>query len=455
MPIDQRLKDAVRQYLNRDATVEAMIRASDDGKPAVSAIGDDLLRRFGSEVTPNRVRKWIGKAVKAVMEVNGYEHHKKGEPANSLLFTEGSVYRRQSSTNTSRTQRMALDRIRIRGFKSIRKLSLKLRPVNVLIGANGSGKSNFLEVFPLTHAVRLGQVGRYSAMRGGADRALHFGSSTTPEIRIELRLSGGVDYAAALARTDEDRLLTVEESLSRKKGGEMDLLFPVEEKEEVEWALDRIMARWNAYQFHDTSSRSPMRGTALVRDRRRLRANGANLAPFLYRLKRRHRTSYRRILHTVRLAAPFLSDFVLEPDEDDQDSIRLEWLHAESEDFFDVASMSDGTLRFIALTTLFCQPVAFRPRVIVVDEPELGLHPAAITLLAEMIETAAHDSTVIVATQSPTLVDYFEPEDVVVVDLVDGATKFTRLENKELVKWLDDFSLGELWEKNHFGGRPA
>lgn len=103
----------------------------------------------------------------------------------------------------------------------------------------------------------------------------------------------------------------------------------------------------------------------------------------------------------MRLAAPFLSDFVLEPDEDDQDSIGLEWLHAESDNFFDAASMSDGTLRFIALTTLFRQPVELRPKVIVVDEPELGLHPAAICLLAEMIKTAALDSTVIVATQSP------------------------------------------------------
>ena len=350
---------------------------------------------------------------------------------------------------------MALERIKVRGFKSIRKLNFKLRPINVLIGANGSGKSNFLDVFPLTHAVRLGQEGRYSAMRGGADRALHFGSKRTSEIRIELQISGTIEYSAILIPTDEDRLLTVEESLTDNEGAEIDLLFPADDEGKIERVLDRIMARWNAYQFHDTSSRSPMRRTALVRNRRWLRTDGANLAAFLYRLKKRRRKSYRRILHTVRMAAPFLSDFVLEPDEDDEDSIRLEWLHAESDDFFDVASMSDGTLRFIALATLFCQPVELRPKVIVVDEPELGLHPTAICLLAEMIRTAAHDSTVIVATQSPTLVDYFEPDDVVVVDLVDGATEFTRLEHAELEEWLEDFSLGELWEKNHFGGRPA
>ena len=243
--------------------------------------------------------------------------------------------------------------------------------------------------------------------------------------------------------------------MSSNEGSEIDLLFPTDDEAEVESHLDRIMAKWNAYQFHDTSLRSPMRRAALIRDRRRLRIDGTNLAPFLYRLKKHRRKSYRRILHTVRLVAPFLSDFVLEPDEDDQDSIRLEWTHAESDSFFDAASMSDGTLRFIALATLFCQPLELRPKVIVVDEPELGLHPAAIGLLAEMIQSAAHDSTVIVATQSPTLVDYFEPEDVVVVDLVDGATEFTRLESAELEEWLDDFSLGELWEKNHFGGRPA
>ena len=350
---------------------------------------------------------------------------------------------------------MALERIKVHGFKSICQLDLELRPINVLIGANGSGKSNFLGVFPLVHAVRLGLEERYSAMRGGADRLLHFGSKHTPDIRIELQLSQAIKYSALLTSTDEDRLLTAVETLSSNEGSEIDLLFPTDNEGEVESHLVRIMTKWNAYQFHDTSSSSPMRRTGLIRDHRRLHSDGANLAPFLYRLKKHRRKSYRRILHTVRLAAPFLSDFVLEPDEEDQDSIRLEWTHAESDSFFDAASMSDGTLRFIALTTLFCQPVELRPKVIVVDEPELGLHPAAIGLLAEMIQSAAHDSTVIVATQSPTLVDYFEPEDVVVVDLVDGATEFTRLERAELEEWLEDFSLGELWEKNHFGGRPA
>lgn len=350
---------------------------------------------------------------------------------------------------------MALERIKVRGFKSIRKLDLELRPINVLIGANGSGKSNFLGVFPLIHAVRLGREERYSVMRGGADRLLHFGSKYTSEIRIELQLSEAIEYSAVLISTDEDHLLTVEESLSDNEGSEIGLLFAIDEEGEVEGHLDRIMAKWNAYQFHDTSLRSPMRRTAPIRDRRRLRIDGTNLAPFLYRLKKHRRKSYKRILHTVRLAAPFLSDFVLEPDEDDEDSIGLEWLHAESDSYFDAASMSDGTLRFIALTTLFCHPAELRPKVIVVDEPELGLHPAAIGLLAEMIQSAAHDSTVIVATQSPTLVDYFEPEDVVVVDLVDGATDFTRLNPAELEEWLEDFSLGELWEKNHLGGRPV
>ena len=163
---------------------------------------------------------------------------------------------------------MALERIKVRGFKSIRKLDLELQTINVLIGANGSGKSNFLEVFPLIHAVRLGREARYSAIRGGADRALHFGSKRTSEIRIELRLSEAIEYAAVLIPTDEDRLLTVEETLSDDEGVEIDLLFPADDEGEIERDLDGIMAKWRAYQFHDTSSRSPI---ALVRDHRRLR----------------------------------------------------------------------------------------------------------------------------------------------------------------------------------------
>jgi predicted ATPase len=174
----------------------------------------------------------------------------------------------------------------------------------------------------------------------------------------------------------------------------------------------------------------------------------------LYLLKMRHETSYRLILRTVQLVAPFLDDFLLQPRKLAPDTIKLEWRHKNSDQYFDVSSLSDGTLRFIALATLLLQPVELRPSIILIDEPELGLHPYAITLLASLIKQAAVDTQVIVSTQSPRLVDHFGPEDILVAERENGATTLRRLTSEPLKAWLEDYSLGELWEKNEFGGRP-
>ena len=161
------------------------------------------------------------------------------------------------------------------------------------------------------------------------------------------------------------------------------------------------------------------------------------------------------IRRTVQLVAPFFDDFFLEPQALNEDTIRLEWRHRGSDGYFDAASLSDGTLRFIALATLLLQPIELRPSVILLDEPELGLHPAAIAILAFLINQASMETQIVVATQSPLLLDHFKPEDVLVTERVDGATQFTRLEREKLKGWLEDYSLGQLWEKNEFGGRPA
>ena len=161
------------------------------------------------------------------------------------------------------------------------------------------------------------------------------------------------------------------------------------------------------------------------------------------------------IRRTVRLTAPFLEDFILEPSALNEDKIRLEWRHRGSDAYFDASSLSDGTLRFIALATLLLQPKSRRPSVVLLDEPELGLHPHAIALLAALVKQVSVETQVVLATQSSLLLDHFGPEDVLVADRVNGATGFTRLDGKELEEWLRDYSLGQLWEKNELGGRPA
>ena len=198
-----------------------------------------------------------------------------------------------------------------------------------------------------------------------------------------------------------------------------------------------------------------MKSTADLNDNQFLRPDGSNLAPFLYFLREKKKEAYGLIRSTVQRATPFFDDFQLQPMKLNADKIRIEWKHKNSDKYFDASSLSDGTLRFIALATLFLQPESLRPSVILVDEPELGLHPYAITMLASMIKMASEKTQVIISTQSPMLLDHFTPEDVLVAERVSGGAHFTRLDSEKLGSWLQNYSLGQLWEKNEFGGRPS
>ena len=360
-----------------------------------------------------------------------------------------------------------LDHITIRGFRSIASIDeLKLGDINVLIGPNGSGKSNFIGVFAFLHAIREGQLQDYVAKAGGANRLLHFGVRNTKQIHLDVSFRDGVNrYTVQLEPTDLDALIPTTESV---------FFWNKNYPKPYDDSLERIgneagisgsnpgisdhvrhhLDSWRLYHFHDTSTTSDMKKAADINDNRFLRPDGSNLPAFLYYLSERRPDAYRLIVETVRQAAPFLRDFQLEPQLLNPETIRLEWRHQGSDAYFDASSLSDGTLRFIGLATLFLQPRIHRPSVILVDEPELGLHPYAITLLGSLVKHVAGETQVIVSTQSPLLLDQFEPENVLVADRVNGATQLSRLDAERLESWLDDYSLGQLWEKNELGGRP-
>lgn len=371
----------------------------------------------------------------------------------------------------------AVDKIRIEGFKSISSSEVELRPVNVLIGANGSGKSNFIGAFGFLQAIRAGQLQDYVARAGGAERILHFGTRVTERLRIHIcfrnneKLEEENQYGISLLSTETDQLYPSTESVYHwdrrryperpfeqsithlQRGGEAGIVS--DQIAPMGWYIQNHLGNWRIYHFHDTSRNSPIKKTGDVHDNRFLRPDGSNLAPFLFFLREKHTTEYELIRRTVQLAAPFFDDFQIEPTALNPDKIRLEWRHKGSDAHFDASSLSDGTLRFIALTTLFLQPPSLRPSVILLDEPELGLHPAAVTLLESLIGIASEDTQVIIATQSPSLLDHFGPEDILVADRKNGGTEFTHLEPERLEVWLERYSIGELWEKNELGGRPA
>jgi predicted ATPase len=299
----------------------------------------------------------------------------------------------------------ALDSITVKGFKSIAAIELlPLRSVNILIGANGSGKSNFIGVFSFLHAIRDGRLRDYVTAAGGAERLLHFGSKNTKEMSFHLSFKDGINqYALTLSPTADDGLFPSKEIAYFWKKGQYPSpngvgISPREQRREAgisdsksegaaAWVRDRL-GGWRLYHVHDTSLSSPMRKTAKVDDNEFLRSDGSNLAAFLLYLREIHQDSYSLIRRAVQQVAPFFEDFQLKPLRRKADDIKLEWRHKGSDQYFDASSLSDGTLRFIVLATLFLQPKTFRPSIILVDEPELGLHPYAIGMLASLIRQA-------------------------------------------------------------------
>ncbi len=367
-----------------------------------------------------------------------------------------------------------LEAITIRGFRSIASMEeVELGNLNVLIGANGSGKSNFLGVFGFLRELRDGNLQEYTAKQGGASRILHFGPKVTPTMEVALLFAeqeeGGLKntYQVQLHATVDDRFYPTNEEagcwgaeypkpytepLSPRVGLEAGISDPSLTRTAA-WVRSRL-GTWTTYHFHDTSTHASLRQASHIHDNRFLRPDGSNLSAFLYLLRERHPESYRSILRVLQRVTPFFGDFVLEPLALRPDTLRLEWRHKGSDQYFDVSSLSDGTLRFIALATLLLQPIELRPPIILIDEPELGLHPAAVTMLGSLVRMASHDSQVILSTQSSLLLDEFEPQNVLVAERVGMATQLRRLDPTPLQTWLDDYSLGQLWEKNELGGRP-
>jgi predicted ATPase len=362
-----------------------------------------------------------------------------------------------------------IDRILVENFKSIHHLDLRLNSLNVFIGANGTGKSNFISIFKFLNKIINKQLQVYVGEAGGADNILYFGRKKSEQLTIKLSFADETNgYEFVLIPTAEDRLIFSEErvlfhnkAMYSKPYSEFIGSGQAEAKlvDYAEGKMSRIakyvisdLKGWRLYHFHDTSDSAKVKQTSDVADNRMLNSDASNLAAFLYYLQKRHIQHYKNIEDTIRLVAPFFEGFHLEPDRLNPNAIKLEWKETGSDKYFTASSMSDGTLRFVCLTTLLLQPVM--PSVIVLDEPELGLHPYAIAILADLLRGASERAQVLIATQSVTLVNHFEPQHVFVVERKDSQTTFTHLATADMEEWIEEYGLGDLWEKNIIGGRP-
>ena len=361
---------------------------------------------------------------------------------------------------------MTLDRITVRNFKSIRDAEIELRPLNVVIGPNGAGKSNLIAVFQMLEQILEGRLQEYVARQGGASRLLHFGPKASPNLQFRFDF-GRNGYSFALAPNATDTLF-FEEERTHFRGdltsegdsplgighSEARLRERAERQDRVARHVIQGVADWVVYHFHDTSQSSPPKRVQDVDDDRRLRPDASNLASFLFRMQNQDADTFRRVTEHVQRIAPFFASFRLEPLAARPDKIKLEWRHRNSDAYFDGASPSDGTLRFICLATLLLQPLDDLPSLILIDEPELGLHPSALTLLVEMLRGISETTQILVATQSVTLLDQLAPEEVIVASESRGESNFRRLDAAQLPGWLEDYAFGDLWLKNVLGGRP-
>jgi predicted ATPase len=370
-----------------------------------------------------------------------------------------------------------IDEISIRGFKSIRELNkFKLNQINVLIGSNGVGKSNFVGFFRLLRQIIDQRLKLTLATDGGASTCLYLGPKVTKELWTNIQF-GQNGYEFSLTPTVLNELVFASEyalykgpfvsketrrslgsghSEANLKNMKNNPGFRTE-KGSTFYVYDAVSS-WVVYHFHDTSSLAGVRIPGQINDNEILRPSAENLAAFLFRIQQTHPESYNKIRAVVRLAAPFFDDFRLRPIPASPDKIQLEWLQIGSDYPFLASQLSDGTLRFICLATALLQPGL--PRTILFDEPELGLHPYALTLLGSLFHKAVAPNPwiknqIIVSTQSALLLDEFVPEDIVVVERSEGQSVFRRLAPDHLSDWLSDYTLGELWQKNILGGRSG
>lgn len=357
-----------------------------------------------------------------------------------------------------------IEYIKIKGFKSIKKMELELKPINIFIGSNGSGKSNFISLFKLLHSIFNRNLQRF-VMEEKADNLLYFGRKITEKLYGKLIFTEDNNnnnnaYWFKLAQTKEGGLFISEEAsgFNVSKDNEYYNYFTKINIEESQFSISNFprdkylrhfLSNIQIYHFHDTSSTSMLRRECDIDDNDYLKTDGRNLPAFLYYLQEEYPKLFKRIEKTIKSIAPYIDRFVLKPKRLSKNEIELRWIEkADPNSNFNAYQFSDGTLRFIALTTVLMQPEP--PEVIVIDEPELGLHPQAITKLAGLIKMTSKKTQLIISTQSVNLVDCFETEDIVTVDRneEENQSVFKRLDDDKLKDWLEEHTLGELWERN-------
>ncbi len=351
-------------------------------------------------------------------------------------------------------EEIKLNRVRICGFKSIKSCEVTLQNINVLIGPNGSGKSNFVSALCLLQKI-LDKNLQETVGKTGLPALMYGGTKTTQDIEMEFSFNHN-SYGFELTTNDAGSLVFRKEYYGQSHEHWEVPITPFGYESEYEREANHIdpyikavlMAkRWRIYHFHDTTPTAGIRQVGLISDTVFLHQDVSNLAPFLYMLKQAFPNSYEDILQTVKLIVPYFDDFMLEPNAENKELICLKWKQKGIDATFGVNQLSDGTLRFICLAVLLLQPSELQPNMIILDEPELDLHPFAIKLLAELVHEVSANKQIILSTQSTELLDYFNADDIIVTEMTENGSKYTRLSQDRLKEWLKEYSISAIWKR--------
>jgi predicted ATPase len=368
---------------------------------------------------------------------------------------------------------MKISTLSLEGFKTIKHLeNLQFENINLFIGANGSGKSNLLSFFEMMSCIMTDAFQKYIADNGFANTLLYFGSKNTTQIEAKINLThqtGEYRYYFRLSPIAGDTFVFAKEELNdkefqkilltsyNKETGLKAISLEKNAKATIAKNIIKFLSTLSIFHFHDTSKNALIKQARVIEDNTYLKNDGSNLAPFLYQIKVEYPKHYHKIKLIIRQIAPFFDDFVLVPN---KDYILLKYKEIGSDIEFGAFRLSDGTLRFIALATLLIQPKEKMPPIIIIDEPELGLHPVAIDKLASLLRTASKYSQIFMTTQSERLLNHFEVKNVIVVSRKKERrtnryfSEFKKLDRDELNTWLVDYSLSQIWESNLIGGKP-
>jgi predicted ATPase len=359
--------------------------------------------------------------------------------------------------------------VTIEGFRGLRSVqNLELPPLAVLLGANGAGKSTFIRFFEmLSWMHRSHNLQEFVLRQGGGDDQFFMGSRRTPRIHAQITIEtmyGLSDYRfdllhvsagdAVMVMNEAYRTAPTQALLAQVEWSEVGTVSKesglVYQMNSTAQNIGGFLCEGASYQFHDTSTNASIHQRWDVTNGVYLRSDGGNLAAVLLDVQRQDPKRYARITQQIRRVLPTFRDFVLI---EEAGKVLLRWQGSQSDKVFGSHLTSDGSLRLFCLLTLLNLPPKRLPSVMFFDEPELGLHPHAMTLVAEMFKRLSKTKQVVIATQSPYLVDCFDLENLIIASANQGETVLRNLPRAEYQAWLDaDYSLSQLWLKQAVGG---